>query len=124
MPTISANNVRIKIATGTISTNSTFIGLTDTPVDYTGFSGQAAIVNPTETGLEFGTITQFLISTLSDIASPTYYYYGGIDGSGNWKINRYLRTDVNTQDSATEVNNPAFTDLATAWANRLTLIYA
>jgi hypothetical protein len=49
-------------------------------------------------------------------------YYGGLVGAA-WKINRYnLTTFVKT--SATISNNPGTPDLATAWTNRLTLVYA
>ena len=67
--------------------------------------------------------TAFLISTFADQASsPTYCYYGGLDYTGAWKVNRF-DSGLN-KTSATEVNNPLILDLATAQANVLTLTYA
>ena len=52
-----------------------------------------------------------------------FFYFGGTIGS-NWEIRR--RLDRNGFDllTATESNNPAITDLTTAWNNRLTLTYS
>lgn len=51
-----------------------------------------------------------------------YSYYGGDSGSAGWKINRYSNSS-SVKTVATNGNNGAYTTLATAWANRLTLTY-
>lgn len=68
--------------------------------------------------------TQFLESTLSDIGSATYYYYGGLDENNDWKINRYLKSNINSVTSATEATNGSYTTLSSAWANRAILSYS
>lgn len=67
---------------------------------------------------------RFLVTTLSDLDSATYYYYGGVRPSnGDWRINRFLKTNINAKGSATEANNGAYTTLAAAWAARASLVY-
>lgn len=65
----------------------------------------------------------FFTQAISDIDSATYYYYGGYDSTGEWKINRYLKTDLNSKTSANEAGNGAYTELSSAWAARASLVY-
>lgn len=67
--------------------------------------------------------TQYLTIT-ENATDATYRYFGGVDSGGNWKINRYLRSDLTVKTSATEANNPGETTLAGAWPDRSTLTYA
>lgn len=62
--------------------------------------------------------------TESDLTDPVYYYYGGIDTSGDWKINRYDRDDATLKNFATEANNPGIINLGTAWSSRTLLNYS
>ena len=68
--------------------------------------------------------SEFLVEALSDTDSATYYYYGGVDSNNDWKINRYLKTDLNSKSTATESNNGAYSTLSAAWAARASLSYA
>ena len=65
----------------------------------------------------------FLAVTVFDDLDSTYYYYGGLDSSLEWKINRFHKTTF-VKASATEGNNPTYTTLSTAWTNRTSLTYA
>lgn len=80
-------------------------------------------VVPTTSDGGSGSGTVFLTDTLSDLDSNTYYYYGGNDSDSNWKVNRYLKTDLNTQVSANQTSNASYTTLTSAWAARQSLIY-
>jgi len=71
-----------------------------------------------DTGTEFLTITE------TDLVDATYYFYGGTDSNGDWKINRYTKSSLTTKVSATESNNGSFASLAAAWIDRTTLTYA
>lgn len=64
----------------------------------------------------------FIEVSVVDLDDLTYYYYGGTDSNGDWKINRYNRTTL-AKTSATESNNGAYLTLAAAWADRTTLTY-
>ena len=66
----------------------------------------------------------FLTVTLTDVDDASYYYYGGLDADGNWKINRYDKTNLATVTSAVEDTNGAYASLAAAWASRTILSYA
>ena len=65
----------------------------------------------------------FLVQALSDTASATYYYYGGIDQNGDWKIVRYLQSDLNSRSAATISNNGSYATLSAAWTDRASLSY-
>jgi hypothetical protein len=62
-------------------------------------------------------------NAISDINSATYYYYGGNTGD-DWKINRILKSNVNTKTSALQDDNPSYTTLSAAWAARTSLSYS
>lgn len=66
---------------------------------------------------------EFLVQALSDTVSATYYYFGGIDSNGNWKINRYLKTNLNSKSTATISNNGSYSTLGAAWTDRASLSY-
>lgn len=68
--------------------------------------------------------SEFLVQVLSDTDSATYYYYGGLDSDGGWKINRILKTDLNSRQSATIANNGSYGTLSAAWTDRASLNYA
>lgn len=68
--------------------------------------------------------TEFLSITNTDLSDATYYYYGGTDSAADWKINRYLKSDLNDVTSADEVGNGSYGSLGAAWTDRATLIYA
>jgi len=59
-----------------------------------------------------------------DGLDATYYFYGGWDASVDWKINRYLKTNLVTKTSADEAGNPTYTTLLDAWTDRTTLSYS
>lgn len=65
----------------------------------------------------------FLTNPLVDVNSPTYYYYGGIDESGEWKVNRTSKSNINIRQSASEINNPTISNLSAAWSSRTSLTY-
>lgn len=64
---------------------TTFTGLTDTPADYTGFSGKVVKVNPTETALVFaddntggsGAPQSMVFDTSNVILGDSVYYWEG-----------------------------------------------
>lgn len=56
--------------------------------------------------------------------TSTVVYYGGLDSSGNWKINKWLISNLTAATSATVSNNSGTTTLNTAWTNRATLVYS
>ena len=76
------------------------------------------------TGSGGGGDVAFLDISETDFADATYYYYGGVRDNGDWQINRYLKTDLDTRTEADEAGNPSQTSLAAAWAVRTTLTYA
>ena len=67
--------------------------------------------------------SEFLVVTFTDMADPTYYYYGGLDETAAWQINRYLKTDVTSKSVATIATNGAYGDLSSAWTARTSLVY-
>jgi len=67
--------------------------------------------------------TEFLTDQVSE-RDGDFYFFGGNDSAGDWKINRYPVGDVSTKVSANEVLNPSFTDLTSAFASKDTLVYA
>lgn len=71
-----------------------------------------------------GSGTEFLTITETDLNDATYYYYGGTDGNADWKINRYLKSDLTDKTSATEATNVSYGSLAAAWAARGSLSYS
>lgn len=77
----------------------------------------------TETDLLAGGGASFLTEPTSS-NDGAFYFFGGNESNGDWKINRYPSNDVTTKESATEAANPSFTDLTTAFANRATLVYS
>ena len=70
-----------------------------------------------------GSGTLFLVNPRSDKDS-SYFYFGGEESSGDWKINRYPVSDVSTKESATEAANSSYATLAAAWTDRTTLTYS
>ena len=50
-----------------------FLGLNDTPINYTGEAGKAVIVNPGETGLQFS--QEPISNSLNRHAFTGWYYY-------------------------------------------------
>ena len=68
-------------------------------------------------------VPQFLTDPLC-AKDATYYYIGGNQSNGDWKINRYLISGVDTTDSATEAANPTYATLAAAFVDRATLTYS
>jgi len=67
--------------------------------------------------------TDWLDITEFDDTDSTYYFYGGENLAGDWQVNRYHKTTF-VVTRADEVGDPAYTTLATAWPNRLTLTYS
>lgn len=61
--------------------------------------------------------------TLNDIDDPTYDYYAGCYMGDEWIVFRYLKTDLNQKEQATEGLNFTIKSLDEAWANRNSLIY-
>lgn len=53
----------------------------------------------------------------------SYTYYGWLLVAGGWLVRRTLRSTAIAND-ATQASNPAYSNLATAWAARVTLNYA
>jgi hypothetical protein len=66
---------------------------------------------------------EFLTVLFTDLEDPDHYYYGGLDSSDDWRINRYSKLDLNALDSAAESNNGSFVTLTAAWDDRTTLVY-
>ena len=73
-----------------------------------------------------GIITDKITDRLSDIISPTYYYYGH-NRSDEWEILRNDRSSIPSDTSieltANVDNNPTYTNLAAAWTDRTILNY-
>jgi hypothetical protein len=67
--------------------------------------------------------TDFLDITEFDDTDSTYYFYGGENLAGDWQVNRYHKTTF-VVTRANEIGDPAYTTLAAAWPNRLTLTYS
>jgi hypothetical protein len=63
-----------------------------------------------------------LTDHISDIESPTYYYYG-LNRNGDWEIYRNSKNDINIETIATISTNGGYADLTTAWAARISLSY-
>lgn len=68
--------------------------------------------------------TDFLTITQTDLTDGTYYYYGGTNADGDWQINRYTKSSLETKVTATVASNGAYANLAAAWAARGILTYA
>ena len=64
----------------------------------------------------------FLVDGMVDLEQSSWYYYGGIK-AGNWQVNRVSKSDVNLVERANVDDNPTVTDISTAWAQKLTLVY-
>lgn len=82
---------------------SSFLDLTDTPNAYTGQTGKAVIVNVTEDGLEFGTVSSATaLSGLTDVS-----FTGEADG------------DTLVRDGANWINVPIYSDTKdpTGWVD-------
>lgn len=58
----------------------------------------------------------------SDTNSATYYYYG-YNRNGNWEFLRNLKSNINTEQTATKANNTGILSLTQAITNRVTLNY-
>lgn len=54
--------------------------------------------------------------------TATYFFMGWADVNGTWLIRRKERTTTEYLD-ASGLNNGAYADLASAWVDRLTLVY-
>jgi len=67
---------------------------------------------------------EFLAVTLVDTSDADYYYYGGLDETDAWQINKYDRTNLQLKTIANEILNPTKTSLASAWTDRTSLVYA
>lgn len=66
--------------------------------------------------------TPFLNITETDFTNATHYYYGGLDENGQWKINRYLKSNTTVFDSATQATSGG--SFVLAWVNRISLTYS
>lgn len=80
--------------------DGTFIGLTDTPLDYTGAGGQVLRVNAGATAVEFDSLTT------TDIAEGTNLYYTEVRATANFTTNIAL---ADTDDLAEGATNLYFT---------------
>ena len=78
----------------------TFLGLQDTPVDYTGFAGQMLVVNQTEDGVEFD-LVPVIIDTFTGL-TDTPGAYAGFAG-------QILRVNA-TEDGLEYVDLPVIVD--------------
>lgn len=67
--------------------------------------------------------TAFLTPEEFDGTDSGYYFYGGLDASSDWKINRYDKTTF-AKTSADENGNPSYVTMSAAWTDRLTLSYS
>jgi len=54
--------------------------------------------------------------------NSAYFYFGWESLNGSWRVRRQKRSTAATED-ATIANNPIFTNLTDAWAQRETLAY-
>lgn len=79
----------------------------------------ADLANPHQTPTGGGSIySNFLTEDTADS------YYRGYNKNTAWEVEKFPETDTNAVVLATELNNPAYMSLATAWSNRATLTYA
>lgn len=58
-----------------------------------------------------------------DDSDTIYFYFGWEIVEGGWLVRRQLRSDSSVLN-ATESNNGLYSDLVSAWLNRLTLTYS
>ena len=103
------------------------ISLGTTPNDGTGDSPNVAGGKINANFIELYSLSAVyaVFITLTDYASATYTYYGGIKASNSgWQINRYPKSGTGGKTAATVTNNGSYTTLAAAWAARTGLTYA
>jgi len=90
---------------------------------YVGGSNADVVIGRRIVGVAGQGGTDFLTVEEFDDTDGTYYFYGGEQDGGAWKINRYHKTTF-VKESADEGGNPTKTTLAAAWTDRTTLSYS
>lgn len=81
---------------------------------------------------QMGAVISERISASSDIGLPipqnidesdsTYFYFGWESVNGGWLVRRVFRSSAVKLD-ATQLNNSAYVDLPSAWAQRTNLVF-
>ncbi len=101
--------------------SSDFLGLTDTPADYSGFAGYSAVVNPAEDGLIFVDVTGGGTTSLVNLfdTNPTAVPDGILRWNTAGNIVEYVTTieaDIVSLDASSFGGNlsPSDTDVQTA----------